>query len=92
MNDESQPSSSAAAARHGEKRGGAPETAPTAVELADRRKKSRRMFNRKRGELLDDLLRNLDILVYAHLSAIYYMEYATHVPRCIHSVCKLTTF
>lgn len=33
------------------------------------------MFSRKRGELLDDVLRNLDILVYAELSTVYYMEY-----------------
>lgn len=32
------------------------------------------MFKKKRGELLDDLLRGLDILVYAELSVIYYME------------------
>ena len=49
---------------------------PTAAELAERRKKNRQMFNRKRGELLDDLLRNMDILVYAELSTVYYMEYA----------------
>ena len=39
-----------------------------------RRKQNRQMFNKKRGELLDDFLRNLDILVYAELSAIYYMD------------------
>ena len=48
---------------------------PTAAELVERRKKNREMFNKKRGELLDDLLRNLDILIYAELSTIYYMEY-----------------
>ncbi|KAK5131407.1 hypothetical protein LTR08_000943 [Meristemomyces frigidus] len=41
---------------------------------ADKRKKNRQMFNRKRGDLLDVELTNLDILVYAELSAIYYMD------------------
>ena len=51
------------------------EAAPTVAELAERRKKSRLLFNRKRGERLDDLLANLDMLIYAELSVIYYMEY-----------------
>ncbi|KAK4550177.1 hypothetical protein LTR36_003144 [Oleoguttula mirabilis] len=48
--------------------------APGAAQLAERKKKNRQMFNRKRGELLDVELRNVDILVYAELSAIYYMD------------------
>jgi hypothetical protein len=48
--------------------------APTAAQLEKRRKENRDMFNKKRGQLLDDLIYNLDILVYAQLSAIYYME------------------
>lgn len=48
--------------------------APTAAQIEERRKRNREMFNKKRGQLLDDLLYNLDILVYAQLSAIYYME------------------
>ena len=72
MNDE--PSSSSSGA-HGNHDLDLPqEAAPTAAELAERRKKNRQMFNRKRGDLLDDLLRNLDILVYAELSTIYYMD------------------
>ena len=47
---------------------------PTAGELAARRKNNRETFNRKRGDLLDDVLRNLDILIYAELSTIYYLE------------------
>lgn len=43
---------------------------------AELRKKLRSMFSRKRVVLLDDLIRNLDVLVYAQLSMIYYMEYA----------------
>lgn len=44
------------------------------TQLAARRKKNRQLFNRKRGELLDDLLRNFDTLIYAELSTIYYMD------------------
>lgn len=33
------------------------------------------MFNKKRGQLLDHLVKDLDMLVYAELSAVYYMEY-----------------
>jgi hypothetical protein len=48
--------------------------APTAAQIEKRRKENRDTFNRKRGQLLDDLIYNLDVLVYAQLSAIYYME------------------
>lgn len=77
MSDEA--SSSAAAASdpstlaNDEQRQDAP---PTAAQLAERRKKNKQRFNSKRGELLDDLLRNLDMIIYAELSTIYYMEYA----------------
>ncbi|KAK0260023.1 hypothetical protein B0A54_09507 [Friedmanniomyces endolithicus] len=47
---------------------------PTAADLARKRRKNRQLFNKKRGELLDDLLRSVDILVYAELSTIYYMD------------------
>lgn len=75
MNDEA--SSSAAEASNSRQHGdGAPERdiSPTAKELAEKRKKSRQLFNRKRGERLDDLLASLDMLIYAELSIIYYME------------------
>lgn len=76
MNDE--PSSSSSRAHdtnlHNVDLDSAQEAPPTAAQLAGRRKKNRQMFNRKRGELLDDLLRNLDILVYAELSTIYYLD------------------
>ena len=48
--------------------------APTAAQIEKRRKENRDTFNRKRGQLLDDLIYNLDVQVYAQLSAIYYME------------------
>ena len=47
----------------------------TAAEIADRRRRNRENFNKRRGELLDDLIRSIDLLVFAELSAIYYMEY-----------------
>jgi hypothetical protein len=48
--------------------------APTVAHIEKRKRETREMFNRKRGQLLDDLIYNLDVLVYAQLSAIYYME------------------
>lgn len=48
--------------------------APTAAQVEERRKNNRDMFNKKRVHLLDDLIYNMDLLVYAQLSAIYYME------------------
>lgn len=48
--------------------------APTAAQIEERRRNNRDMFNKKRVQLLDDLIYNLDLLVYAQLSAIYYME------------------
>lgn len=74
MNDE--PSSSAPPPSSSYQRHDAPHPPelPTAAEVAEKRKKNRDIFNKKRGDLLDDLLRNLDILIYAELSTIYYME------------------
>ena len=40
----------------------------------EQRRKNRELFNKKRGELLDDLIRCLDFLVYAQLSTIYHLE------------------
>jgi len=47
---------------------------PTAAQLAERRKNNRDQFNRKRRQLLDDLIHNLDVLIYAEASAIYYLD------------------
>ena len=71
MNDDPSSSSSGAYTSHADT---SQEASPTAAELAERRKKNRQLFNRKRGDLLDDLLRHLDILIYAELSTIYYMD------------------
>ncbi|KAL1311093.1 hypothetical protein AAFC00_001300 [Neodothiora populina] len=40
----------------------------------ERRKKNRLLFNKKRAHFLKDHLRNLDLLIYAELAAIYYMD------------------
>lgn len=51
----------------------------TSLDNATRRERSQRnkaLFNKKREAFLQDLIRNLDLLVYAQLSAVYYMEYA----------------
>ncbi|KAK3071103.1 hypothetical protein LTR53_009266, partial [Teratosphaeriaceae sp. CCFEE 6253] len=76
---------------HDERRQAVP---PTAADEAKKRRKNRQMFNKKRGELLDDLLRCLDILVYAELSAIYYMEYEPDTPcyRAIVLICPSCSF
>lgn len=75
-------SSAAAADPSNDGHDGRPQDAPpTAADQAQKRRKNREMFNKKRGELLDDLLRKLDILVYAELSAIYYMELASPIAQ-----------
>ncbi|KAK5108844.1 hypothetical protein LTR62_007734 [Meristemomyces frigidus] len=51
------------------------QTTPSPAQVAEQRKTNRQLFNRKRGDLLDDVLKNLDMLIYAELSAVYYMEY-----------------
>lgn len=69
MNDEPSASSSRIASTHNEQ-----DVPPTAAQLAERRKHNRQQFNRKRSQLLDDLIHNLDLLIYAELSAIYYLD------------------
>ncbi|KAK3714691.1 hypothetical protein LTR37_007671 [Vermiconidia calcicola] len=71
MNDEASSSAASAQQYDGQAQ---PEAAPTAAELVEKRRKNRQMFNKKRGELLGDLLNSLDILIYAELSTIYYMD------------------
>lgn len=85
MSDEA--SSSVGATHHHHHHAFPDEARPlTAAELAERRKKNRQTFNRKRGDLLEDLLRSVDILVYAQLSAIYYLEYVidSHIAFRLH--------
>ncbi|GAB7343433.1 hypothetical protein MBLNU457_1460t1 [Dothideomycetes sp. NU457] len=40
----------------------------------ERRQRNKRLFNKKREAFLADLMRNVDILIYAELSVIYYMD------------------
>ncbi len=50
-------------------------------------------LNRKRAELLDHLIRTLDIVVFCELSVLYYMEYdrtslsLSYLDVTIHSDC-----
>ena len=46
------------------------------AQRSDRVKRNKATFNKKRDFFLQDLLRNLDLLIYAELSAVYYMECA----------------
>ena len=40
----------------------------------DEGRRKLRMQREKRGKLLDDLIRNIDIMIYGELSVIYYLE------------------
>ncbi|PNS19041.1 hypothetical protein CAC42_1777 [Sphaceloma murrayae] len=52
-----------------------PSTSPDAAPTRPSRiPKPRHLFNARRATLLTDLIRSLDLLVYAELSAIYYMD------------------
>lgn len=51
-----------------------PGIVPAEDELKARRKRNSQMVSRKRSELLSDLLTGVDVLVYAELSVVYYME------------------
>ncbi|KAL2358101.1 hypothetical protein BJ546DRAFT_199017 [Cryomyces antarcticus] len=57
------------------------------------RAQNRRLFNKKKVEFLDDILRNFDILVYAELSAVYYMDcsFIRFVLRALIQFFYLTT-
>jgi hypothetical protein len=78
MNHEGEASSSATGAHnahndHGER--SHPSEAPqTASQIAERKKKNRELFNRKRQGLLKVLSTDLDTIIYAELGAVYYME------------------
>ncbi|TKA48218.1 hypothetical protein B0A54_01711 [Friedmanniomyces endolithicus] len=79
MSDEASSSTAAADSLDDIPDGRTHDALPTAADQAKKRKNNRQLFNKKRGELLDDLLRSVDILVYAELSTIYYMEYVRFV-------------
>nr|OQO26446.1 hypothetical protein B0A51_06827 [Rachicladosporium sp. CCFEE 5018] len=74
MNDEAAPEASSSRLHAGSD-GATPEANTlTPTQLKERQKANRQTFNRKRGSLLEDLIKQLDILVYAELSCIYYMD------------------
>ena len=56
-----------------------PVLADEVAEMEDRDSSSlqekKQRARKKRLEYLDDMLRNFDILIYAELSAVYYLEY-----------------
>lgn len=51
----------------------------SASQIELRRKKNRQNFNKRRAHLLEDLIRNLDVVVYCELGVGYYMEYVLHL-------------
>lgn len=51
---------------------------PVASAIRERRHRNRLLFNKKRHVFLKDYLRNLDLLIYAELAAVYYMESVNH--------------
>lgn len=71
MNDE--PSTSATSDT-GNARASGNDGSNRVISLQERRQRNRRMFNKKREAFLGDLMRNIDMLIYAELSTIYYME------------------
>ena len=49
-------------------------TSSTSSALRERRQRNRKLFNKKREAFLADLMRNVDILIYAELTTVYHME------------------
>ena len=45
-----------------------------APNVRERRKRNRLLFNKKREQFLKDYLRSIDVVIYAELATIYYME------------------
>ena len=74
MNDEPPASASSSRAARTYDNHAEEDVPPTTAQLAERRKHNREQFNRKRGQFLDDLIYNLDVLIYAELSVIYYLD------------------
>ncbi|OQO00423.1 hypothetical protein B0A48_13772 [Cryoendolithus antarcticus] len=74
MNDEAAPEASSSRLHAGSHAAAPEANTLTPTQLKERQKANRQTFNRKRGSLLEDLIKQLDILVYAELSCIYYMD------------------
>lgn len=75
MNDEPSSSAQPASAPHDDIPAQQSDALPNAKQIEERKRKNRENFNKRRGELLDDLIKSVDLLIYAELSTIYYMEY-----------------
>lgn len=76
MSDEPSASTARQAADHGQ-----PNEPSAALAIQKKRERNRRAFNKKRESLLADLMRGVDILVYAELSIIYHMESVPYARR-----------
>ncbi|KAI9741085.1 MAG: nuclear protein localization protein 4 [Cirrosporium novae-zelandiae] len=64
----------------------------TESEQRDRKRRKARTQARKKAELLDGLLRDLDILIYAHLSVLFYMDtsFILFIVRAVFQLFYLT--
>lgn len=51
------------------------DTNPTSADGRERGRIRRRTEKRRRIEMLDDVVRNLDIMIFCELTLLYYMEY-----------------
>lgn len=74
MNDEPSASASSSHVANAHEDAATQDEPLTSAQIDERRKHNREQFNRKRGQLLDDLVHNLDVLIYAELSAVYYLD------------------
>ena len=71
MNNDASPSSSDAS--HNEAHSTNPQA--SVEEESNSQQHKTRLQREKRGKFLDDLIRNIDIMIYCELSILYYMEY-----------------
>ena len=57
--------------------GDAPAAAAAAADNAEPSQERKRAQRDQQATMLEHLIRNIDIIVYAQLSALYYMEYVS---------------
>lgn len=50
------------------------DTAPPNADWRQRQLIKRRVQNKRRAEILDDVIRNFDIMIFCELSILYYLE------------------
>lgn len=58
------------------------DTAPPSADWRQRQLIKRRVQKKRRVEILDDVIRNFDIMIFCELSILYYMEWV--VSSCCH--------